>query len=108
MAFSKHNVDLGVLMKTYSRHLLFCTGSDCDGKGLLKEARKLLGRDSVHVKRSKVKCLGACKFGSVLIVYPDGVWYRCPNKKALRQIIEDHVQGGQIVKEYALQVMEPV
>jgi len=92
-------------MKTYSRHLLFCTGSDCDGKGLLKEARKLLGKDSVHVKRSKVPCLGACKLGPIVIVYPDGVWYRCPSKKALKKIIKGHVQGGEIVEKYVLQTM---
>lgn len=92
-------------MKTYSRHLLFCTGGDCAGKSLLKEARKLLGKDSVHIKRSKVSCLGACKFGPVVIVYPDGVWYRCPNKKALKEIIETHVQGGQLVQKYIIQTM---
>ncbi|MEM6281983.1 MAG: (2Fe-2S) ferredoxin domain-containing protein [Chloroflexota bacterium] len=95
-------------MKTYSRHLLFCTGSDCDGKSLAKEAKKLLGKDSVHIKRSKVSCLGACKHGPVMIVYPDGVWYRCPNKAALKQIVEDHIQGGKPVKKYLLQSMKPV
>lgn len=93
-------------MKTYSRHLLFCTGGDCDGKGLMKEARKLLGKDSVHIKRSTVGCLGACKHGPVMIVYPDGVWYRCPSKKALRKIIEKHVQGGEPVEKYMLHAMK--
>lgn len=93
-------------MKTYSQHILFCTGDDCDGKGLMKEARKLLGKDSVGVKRSKVGCLGACKHGPIVIIYPDGVWYRCPSKKALRAIIESHVQNGKPVKQYALYTME--
>ena len=95
-------------MKTYSRHLLFCTGSDCNGKDLIKEARKLLGKNSVHIKRSKVGCLGACKHGPLLIVYPDGVWYHCPSKKALRQIIETHIQQGQLVDKYVYQKMSPV
>lgn len=90
-------------MKHYTRHLLFCTSGDCDGKGLMKEARKLLGKDAVHVKRSKVGCLGACKLGPVMIVYPDGVWYRCPNKKALNRIIEEHVKGGLPVEKYIIQ-----
>lgn len=93
------------MKKQYTRHLLFCTGSDCDGKDLLKEARKELGKDAVHVKRSKVSCLGACKFGPVVIVYPDGVWYRCPSKKALRKIIAEHVQGGEPVEQYIIQRM---
>lgn len=92
-------------MKQYTRHLLFCTGSDCGGKSLYKEARKRLGKDSVHIKRSKVSCLVACKLGPVLIVYPDGAWYRCPNKKALEQIIEQHVQGGVPVEKYLIQQM---
>ena len=95
-------------MKTYSRHLLFCTGSDCKGKKLLKEARKLLGKDSVHIKRSRVGCLGACKHGPIMIIYPDGVWYRCPNKKALKQIIETHVKDGKLVETYMLQTMKVI
>jgi (2Fe-2S) ferredoxin len=91
-----------MVMKAYTRHLLFCTGSDCKGKSLMKEARKLLGKDAVRVKRSPVKCLGACKLGPVMIVYPDGVWYRCENKKTLREIIERHVLGGEIVEAYVL------
>jgi len=90
-------------MKNYTRHLLFCTSGDCDGKGLMKEARKLLGKDAVHVKRSRVGCLGACKLGPVMIVYPDGVWYRCPNKKALSRIIEEHIKAGKPVEKYIIQ-----
>lgn len=92
-------------MKTYSRHLLFCTGSDCKSKKFYKAAKTLLGKDSVHIKRSKVKCLGACKFGPVLIVYPDGIWYRCPDIEALAEIIEHHVRGGVPVEKYILQKM---
>lgn len=92
-------------MKAYSRHILFCTGGDCDGKGLYKAAKDILGKQSVHIKRSKVSCLGACKLGPVLIVYPDGVWYRCPNKKALQQIIESHVEGGVPVSKYIIHQM---
>ncbi len=96
-----------IVIKTYSRHILFCTGGDCDGKGLMKEARKLLGKDSVHIKRSKIGCLGACKLGPLMIVYPDGVWYRCPSKKALKQIIAQHIQGGEPVEKYVVQMMQP-
>lgn len=92
-------------MKKYARHLLFCTGGDCDGNSLLREARELLGKDSVKVKRSKVGCLGACKKGPIMIVYPDGVWYRCPNKKALKKIIRSHIKGGKVCKEHMLYQM---
>ena len=71
----------------------------------MKEARKLLGKDSVRIKRSKVSCLGACKFGPIVIVYPDGVWYRCPSKKALRKIVKKHIQNGEPVEKYMLHHM---
>ncbi|NJL92430.1 MAG: hypothetical protein HC915_01275 [Anaerolineae bacterium] len=92
-------------MKAYTHHLIFCEGGDCEGKELAKEAKKLLGKASVTIKRSQVGCLGACKIGPILIVYPDGVWYRCPNKKALAQIIEEHVLGGVPVKKYMVHQM---
>jgi (2Fe-2S) ferredoxin len=95
------------MMKQYSQHLLFCDGSDCKGKELMKETRKMLGKDSRHVKCSKVSCLGGCKKGNLMLVYPDGVWYSCPNKKALRQIVENHLQGGKPVKQHIIQELQP-
>lgn len=92
-------------MKQYSRHLIFCKGSDCKGKKLAQTSRELLGSSSRHVKRSTVSCLGACKQGPVVIVYPDGVWYACPNKKALRRIVEEHIEQGQVVEKYVIQTM---
>jgi len=92
-------------MKEYTRHLLFCDGGDCKGKDLMKAARKLLGKDSVHVKRSGVGCLGQCNKGPLVLVYPDGVWYECENEKTLRKIIKQHVQGGEVVKKHVVYQM---
>lgn len=94
-------------MKTYSRHILFCDGKNCDGKRLQKAADKLLGDDSERIITSKVGCVGSCKAGPIVMVYPDGVWYRCPNKKSLRKIIREHVQSGRPVEKYVLQTMKP-
>lgn len=93
-------------MKEYSRHILFCGGSDCDGKDLQKAAKKHLKKDAIRVKCTRVGCLGGCKKGPLVIVYPDGVWYRCPNKKALEQIIDEHVKGGKVVEKYMLYQMQ--
>lgn len=93
-------------MKQYQRHVIVCDGSDCckDGGGadLLKEVRQQLGRQSKDVKCSKVSCLGQCKQGPVLIVYPDGVWYRCMDKNALRRIVKKHLLGGKIARDHVL------
>lgn len=96
-------------MKTYTRHLIACNDDDCKdgggGKKLLKVAKGMLGKDAKQIKCSKVSCLGQCKHGPVLIVYPDGVWYRCPNEKALARIVEQHIEKGKIVEEYVLFAM---
>ena len=93
-------------MKEYKRHLIVCTGGDCSddggGKKLLKAAKDMLGKQAKVIKRSKVSCLGQCKYGPVFIVYPDGVWYRCPNKKALQRIVDEHIIGGKVVNDYVL------
>lgn len=93
-------------MKTYERHLIACKDGDCKkqggGKKLLKAAKKQLGKDARYVKCSKVSCLGQCKKGPVFIVYPEGVWYRCPDKAALNRIVEEHVQGGRVVEDLVL------
>lgn len=41
----------------------------------------------------------------MLVVYPDGVWYRCTEKAALKRIVEKHLLGGKIAKKYALFTM---
>ncbi|MAS34880.1 MAG: hypothetical protein CL610_12790 [Anaerolineaceae bacterium] len=96
-------------MKTYDRHILVCNDDDCcddgGGKQVLKAVRQQLGKRAKGVKCSKVSCLGQCKHGPVMIVYPDGVWYRCPNKQALQNIIETHLIGGEIAKDHVLFTM---
>jgi (2Fe-2S) ferredoxin len=96
-------------MKEYTRHLIACNGEDCqkDGGGaeLLKTIREQLGKDARGTKCSRVSCLGQCKAGPVLIVYPEGVWYRCPSEKAIKRIVEKHLRGGKIAKKYALFTM---
>lgn len=93
-------------MKAYQRHLLVCDGKDCKKKGggkrLIKTAKSRLGKDARYTKASKVKCLGVCKQGPVLVVYPDGVWYKCESEAALEQIVDEHLKGGKVVKKRVL------
>lgn len=97
-------------MKAYQRHLIACDGDDCrkDGGGsdLLKEVRARLGKEARAVKCSKVSCLGQCRQGPVLIVYPDGVWYRCTDKDALKRIVKKHLLGGKVAKDHVLFKMD--
>jgi len=65
----------------------------------LKHAGKCLGSDGRFIKRSHVKCLGTCKHGPMLLVYPDGTWYGRVGKEQVEQIMESHIRGGRPVQE---------
>jgi (2Fe-2S) ferredoxin len=92
-------------MKEYERHLIVCDGKDCchgEGKKLFKEVKDQLGKDSRKIKCSTVSCLGQCKHGPVLIVYPEGVWYQCEDRADLKKIVDKHLIGGKTAKKQVL------
>ena len=94
-------------MKPYSHHIFVCLGKRCAKKGsealldALKELVKKRGlKGQVRVSRSG--CVKACKetdtegeFSPVVIVYPDGVWYKNVRKEDLPDILESHTEKNE-------------
>ena len=100
------------------RHVFLCadqTIANCCDKqvGLLaweylKSRLKELGLDqpsklnSECVFRTKANCLRVCVDGPIMLIYPDGVWYRSATPDVIETIIEKHLLGNEILEEYAI------
>lgn len=95
-------------MGGYTRHVLLCVGEGCCGGvdhqatvKVLFERLQTAEKEGVRVYRTRAQCLSFCKSGPLLVVYPDGVWYHSVTPEVAVRIVEEHIKGGKVVKEYA-------
>lgn len=92
-------------MRTHHKHVLMCTGPRCTQDGAEAEALfKVLSQtidacEGLRVKRTRTHCFAVCKQGPLMVVYPDGVWYRNLDTASVRRIVDEHLAGGQPVED---------
>ena len=89
----------------YEKHVLVCGGTGCTSSGSAKIIETLeseLAAKGLTDKIQVVKtgCFGLCALGPIMIVYPEGTFYSRVNLDELPRIVDEHLIGGNPVKEF--------
>lgn len=102
-------------MNKPQKHILVCTSSRINGQSkgfcqskaggeilenFLEEIRERdLGAD---VFVSNTGCFSLCEKGPIVVVYPENVWYGGVSPKDVEEIMDEHIEGGKVVKRLEL------
>ncbi len=101
-------------MSIYRYHVFCCTNRRPDGhdrgccatknseklRNYMKSRAKELGVMETRINASG--CLDRCEDGAVMVIYPEGVWYRYDSESDIDEILQSHLQGGKIVSRLIL------
>ena len=96
------------------KHLLLCatpTKQKCsvgnEGQKTWESLKKIL-KDlenkklfpNQEIMRSKVDCLQICKEGPILLIWPDGIWYKKVTSERIIEIIDSHIIKGKPIQKW--------
>ncbi len=84
-------------------HVLICGGTGCTSSGseqIMKEMEAQLKANGLEneIKVVKTGCFGLCALGPIMIVYPEGAFYSRVQVSDVKEIVEEHLLKGRIVK----------
>ncbi len=84
-------------------HILVCGGTGCtSGKShdimkAFESEIKAVGLEN-EVKAIMTGCFGLCALGPIVVVYPEGAFYSQVKPEDAKEIIDEHILKGRIVK----------
>jgi len=99
-------------MKKPDHHILVCAsfrGTEAKGKCIKKESLQLipyleeeLADRGLNAMVSSTGCLKLCEEGPVMVVYPQGHWYRGVTGEGAVDEILDALEAGETAEKYLL------
>ena len=95
-------------MKLVRSHILVCGGTGCTSSGSAKiiaafeDELKAVGLDE-EVRVIQTGCFGLCALGPVVVIYPEGSFYSMVKPEDVKEIVQEHILKGRIVKRLLYQ-----
>ena len=100
--------------KVYKRHVFACftlrppnhPRGSCGASG----AQPLWDRLSAKIEKEGLSdigftasgCLGFCAAGPLMVVYPEGIWYRPTTPEDIDEIVDSHLKDGKLVERLVM------
>ncbi len=107
-----------MLKAPIKRQVFVCTGKSCSAVGGqevmaefsriltekgLRQGKESKGRNPVgEVVLTECGSIGFCSIGTAVMVYPDGTLYGQVQAEDVAEIVEKHIEGGEVVERLAL------
>lgn len=107
-----------MLKAPIKRHVFVCTGKSCSAVGgrevmaefdrilvekNLRQGKESKGRNPMgEVVLTECGSIGFCSVGTAVMVYPDGTMYGQVTPEDVPELIEQHLEKGNVVKRLAL------
>jgi (2Fe-2S) ferredoxin len=107
-----------VMSAPIKRHVFVCNGKSCAQVGsaevkaefvrMLEEKKLRQGKESKgrnpmgEIVLTDCGSVGFCSIGVAVLVYPEGVWYGQVTPEDVPEIIEEHLEKGNVVERLAL------
>ncbi|MDZ4183288.1 MAG: SLBB domain-containing protein, partial [Candidatus Cloacimonadaceae bacterium] len=87
--------------------LLICCGSGCVSAGALKikeRFHEVLNEKGIsnEINIIETGCMGPCDYGPVMVIYPEGTFYKAVTPEDVTEIVENHFIKGRPVQRLML------
>lgn len=100
----RKELDLRVNIKADSRekHILVCRGTGCTSSKspkIIENFREIIDEKGIqNVRVIQTGCFGLCAKGPIVIIRPEDTFYAMVTPEDCREIIEKHIEKGEIVE----------